>query len=470
MMFDVEFEEGQSTFEVEFEEVIEAGEEKYKQGKLEQYNQFWDVLQNNGSRNSYSHAFKFFSDETFKPKYKMNLAGDNTEMFDDSVIQSSDMLAEYVNFSKCEIGDRMFMDCEFITLPELDFGNAVSLNDLFSGSINIERIEKLILGSKLKYFNAPFFDLRKLSHIIIEGKIPNSVSFSESPLLDAESIQSIIDALEDVSDEGIVSPVCDAVTFSIDEDFDRCADGSYFANIATRQYKPHVAEGKYAGYGVIKPKYIVDPDADMSDRAISFGYRSDVTYDGNFRFILNPEHSHLMGEKADDKDLVVEFDFCIRGSSNKPNGYRFYIDEPLSQGYKSVARFLITSGSFVRFTSTNDIDMNNIAYIDGQAFNHLKVIVHKRSKRYSYYLNGKKIIDSSIFTFTDVNMVQILTFKVMHENNASVTDSRLYVDNLKMYVQDPAIESASKPRITFHPDIQLSDEQKAQIESKGWTI
>ena len=103
-----------------------------------------------------------------------------------------------INFENATTVANCFQYAYISRVPELKI-NCTDLNKMFSSS-KIGTIDKLILKDDgTQTFSQTFADATELKNITIEGKIGNSIEFAQSSLLTAESVQSIIDALKDLT-------------------------------------------------------------------------------------------------------------------------------------------------------------------------------------------------------------------------------------------------------------------------------
>lgn len=159
--------------------VVEASGDGYSQGfedgKQAEYDAFWDIYQSNGERKHYANAFynKYWNDETYNPKYDMNDVSNSTNMFSYAVITDT----------KVDIG----------------ISNATDTTAMFGYSSRLITIRKLIVSETTPFKSTTFVGCSALVNITIEGTIGVSISFPNSSKLSDASVQSIIDALKDLT-------------------------------------------------------------------------------------------------------------------------------------------------------------------------------------------------------------------------------------------------------------------------------
>jgi hypothetical protein len=152
----------------------------YESGKKSQYDAFWDAYQDNGKRNQYVYAFAQvgWTDSTYAPKYPivgysygLQQAFTNASKITDTkvplILQNGSMRA---TFNLCDSLKRI--PSLVLQVPTTD------TTSTFNGCYNLEEINIVCEG---------------------EGGFATSVNLAQSSKLSAESVQSIIDALKDLT-------------------------------------------------------------------------------------------------------------------------------------------------------------------------------------------------------------------------------------------------------------------------------
>ncbi len=171
--------------------------EVYEAGKKEEYNEFWDSFQNNGSRLDYRRAFagNSWSPSIFKPKYPIKptnaeqmfylstyLTCDITEVSDIDFSSSTNLLQTFQNFYGNRIG-------------VLDTRKATNITNMVVNCSRLVTIDKIIVGENLPS-TLSFNNDSRLENVTIEGILVRSVNAAACPLTVA-SMKSIISALKD---------------------------------------------------------------------------------------------------------------------------------------------------------------------------------------------------------------------------------------------------------------------------------
>lgn len=190
--------------------VAENQEKVFEAGRKSEYDEFWDLFQENGKRTDYSNTFwKGFTNVNFKPKYSMSptvaanmfwgskIKGDLEQILEDSGIT--------LDFSKATDIRYLFSQAQFTVVPELDFtsvntSNSAYYQAVFGWNNTIETVRKVILPSDGSMgFNYWFSSAVKLKNIVFEGVIGRDVDFSACPL-SVESMINIITHLAEYRD------------------------------------------------------------------------------------------------------------------------------------------------------------------------------------------------------------------------------------------------------------------------------
>lgn len=168
-------------------------------GKSQQYDEFWDIFQQNGNRTYYSHAFRSseWTEKILKPKYPMQPVYAAYMFY--SCLYSGDLTDNVqLDFSKCTNFSYIFTYASLIThVGEMDTRSATELIAAFQNASGIVTIDKIILkddGSQV--VTNMFLGCSALVNVEFEGKFGNNISFSDSTKLSKASIVSIIEALD----------------------------------------------------------------------------------------------------------------------------------------------------------------------------------------------------------------------------------------------------------------------------------
>ena len=133
------------------------------------YDTFWDTYQENGNRANYQRGFYMWPNAAFNPKYGIN--GNLLEAFFTSTITS--VKVPIVTGSNSAQG--VFYKCDnLVSVESIDITGATSTQNMFYSCTALEEIR-------------------------FEGEIASSLSFSQSPNLSVDSVQSILDHLKDLT-------------------------------------------------------------------------------------------------------------------------------------------------------------------------------------------------------------------------------------------------------------------------------
>lgn len=168
------------------------------------YDTFWDNFQKNGSKIDYSYAFykDGWNDTTFKPKYDI-LPANAASMFSQCEMTDVQALIAVsgvtVDFSRCSSVASMLARSKITKFPTVDVSSATQVSYMCNYATELEEIT--ITGIRQTHdFSGAFSVCSKLKNLMVSGVIGKNFSVVQSPLLTSESVQSIIDALADLTD------------------------------------------------------------------------------------------------------------------------------------------------------------------------------------------------------------------------------------------------------------------------------
>lgn len=162
-----------------YEQGYAEGEESGIQNGLESaYDVFWDICQQNGSRNNYVLAFagSGWTDENYDPKYPI-VATDH--------------------------GGQMFQYNTYLTSTKVPIiiDNIKTNSNVFHASYALKTIPSLKVTDKINTFVSWFSGCSLLEEVIFteDSVIAATISFGASPKLSTASVNSVIHALKDLT-------------------------------------------------------------------------------------------------------------------------------------------------------------------------------------------------------------------------------------------------------------------------------
>ncbi len=173
-------------------------------GKQAEYDTFWTIYQTSGKRSDYRYAFSNhgWNNITYNPKYPVVPVSAEGMYF----LSSLDEIAN-VDTSKLTSAPKMFYYAKAKALGEMNLSKCTNLEYWCSDAKSLVSIDKIISSEITAWHNTSFDRCTALTHVIFEGTIGKSISFSDSPLLTTgaegettNSVQSIIDALMTITD------------------------------------------------------------------------------------------------------------------------------------------------------------------------------------------------------------------------------------------------------------------------------
>lgn len=147
-------------------------------GKKAEYDRFWDVYQQNGSRVDYTYAFynRGWSDQSYNPKYDI-APTDCNGLFSFSYITDTKVVVDLSNTKKDSVS-KVFYYCYWL-----------------------KTIRKLIVTENVPLDTKFFGSCPALENITFEGVIGQNLSLVDSPLLTDASVQSVIEHLQNLTEQ-----------------------------------------------------------------------------------------------------------------------------------------------------------------------------------------------------------------------------------------------------------------------------
>lgn len=193
-------------------------------GKKAEYDAFWDIYQQNGKRIQYAYAFGSvgWTDETFKPKYDMDVKGANYMFGGTGITNLSEALRK--NGKKLITGYdasyyAMFSGANSITdIPELDFSMTTATQSVFANCTALKSIEKIKMGDRNTNVSSMFQNCTALENVIFEGTLACSgLDVRACTKLTVESLRSILKVLsKNVSGKSITFATVHQATIESD--------------------------------------------------------------------------------------------------------------------------------------------------------------------------------------------------------------------------------------------------------------
>ena len=183
----------------------------YVKGQQAEYDRFWDALQDYGNRTTYSYGFASpsWNDATFKPKYDIIMANGGNCMFLNSAITDVKAILEecgvIMDFTGCISFGNSCGSAKVTRLPTIDASSFDSNGILYTfNRSDIEEVTIINVQPNLVWKES-FVNCSKLHTLLVTGSIGTACNIQYSPLLSNESVQSIIDALIDLTDKSTLT-------------------------------------------------------------------------------------------------------------------------------------------------------------------------------------------------------------------------------------------------------------------------
>lgn len=205
------YEAGYKKGKAEGGDTTAAYEQGVADGNQAMLSDIWDAIQQGGARTKYNEAFKGvrWNNTIFKPKYDIRpTGGDCTQIFYQSGVTDVKGICERqgitLDFSQVTAASQPLFNSAVTRMPVCDLTKQNAVSTFFHSAKQLEWVDKVILrndgtqqfGTGLGYHWTLYAG--NLVHFPIEGKIGMNVYFG-SDKLDDESVQSIVDALMDLT-------------------------------------------------------------------------------------------------------------------------------------------------------------------------------------------------------------------------------------------------------------------------------
>lgn len=175
-------------------------------GKKSEYDRFWGEYLNPAGYATWGYRFAGagWNDRTFKPPADIVPTNSATMMFASCGVTDLVALCKKcgisIDFSRATSFSQTFSDCNITHVGVIDTRSASNANFILFNATNMVTVDKIILKSDgSQTLNSGFNNTRALQNIAFDGVIGKSISFANSNLLTDVSVQSIIDALKDLT-------------------------------------------------------------------------------------------------------------------------------------------------------------------------------------------------------------------------------------------------------------------------------
>ena len=173
-------------------------------GASVEYDHFWDIYQQNGSRTDYTCAFTgAWKSEIFKPKYDIKPTGAYMMFRYNPIladwVELFDTLGVTLDFSNCTNLQYCFYGVCAYRLGVINLSKATSINSIFGSIPYLHTIDKVIVSEST---SALEFGCPKLVNITFEGVIAKNIKFTGTNNLSHDSIMSVINVLKDIKGTG----------------------------------------------------------------------------------------------------------------------------------------------------------------------------------------------------------------------------------------------------------------------------
>ena len=174
------------------------------------YDEFWDSVQQNGSRTGYVYGFagESWTDDTFKPKYNIEVSQVNYMFYYSKItdlqaaLERAGVVLDLSNLS-VSFMIRPFDSSQITRVGEVNLAHVTgAINTFFANATKLVTIDNLILSSSNTFGSNMFQNCEALANITIQGEIAKTINFQWCTSLTVDSMKSIILALKDFDGNG----------------------------------------------------------------------------------------------------------------------------------------------------------------------------------------------------------------------------------------------------------------------------
>lgn len=183
----------------------DGGFNGYLAGEQEEYDRFWNGYQgNNGTRRNYANAFRGWgwTDETYKPKYKVIATGSFEMAYRESRITK----IENIDTSGVTNFNTAFYNMpNLLTIDKVDFSSATNTTNTFAHSIKLHTIGELVSSETTVWHTGVFQNCMAIKNLNITGTIAGTSVNFYLPTLTHDSLITILTALKNYAAVGDTS-------------------------------------------------------------------------------------------------------------------------------------------------------------------------------------------------------------------------------------------------------------------------
>lgn len=188
--------------------IAENEQKIYDKGRQDEYSDFWDAFQWNGTRGNYIYGFARWNQEYARPKYKVIPTSSADHLFVGSG-KLKKIESKYFDLSQVPYVANggasgyasAFNGCtELEEIEDLNFAPS-TYNAAFAYSRKLHTIARVVVDEKVTFIDA-FMRTDKLANISFDGVIGQDIDFRYSPLLTDASLNNITEHLKDFTSAG----------------------------------------------------------------------------------------------------------------------------------------------------------------------------------------------------------------------------------------------------------------------------
>lgn len=239
-------------------------------------------------------------------------------------------------------------------------------------------------------------------------------------------------------------------------DFDSAELGARLPQLSGTNWTGGANEANYHANCKVVAKSDIFTNADVTDYCMEFkpltlGTKS---MDLNFSIVLDEAVRPTLSDKnaSGYNSVAIEMEVAITGTDKKVKGFRINLNDGAKSVNYSIARFAMYEDYFGHYTSESK--MQNKADCQSSTegeFHTLKVVIDRKTCESTYYWDGQ-LAGSDINAIHEEKCLTFghIRFQLPYENSTKAeTDSRLYVDNVRVYYPDQVASAPTQAPMMF---------------------
>lgn len=179
--------------------IAENEQKVFEAGRTQEWSDFWDEMQLNGTRDDYRYRFRGWADEMYKPKYDIKATNLAYAFYESSIteIERGINVSYASNGSPTGLYYAFYYAKKLLRTPDLSGVAQTNIQNICNTCESLQSFGGVTVDKSCVY-NSAFNKCYALTDVNINGTIGASISFQYSPL-SPESMKRIIGCLYNYS-------------------------------------------------------------------------------------------------------------------------------------------------------------------------------------------------------------------------------------------------------------------------------